>query len=336
MIDASLVIGGRFLDKGANPMEDVEGTSEFTLQRQQMTCVLKFLDYSQEYTKFQSDKLAEIQNNRFPEEEAQEYREIYERWRLEKDKSGKNKKKADADLEQLQNIEEHYGYEAIAELRQKSFNRLNRDLWEQNEREKLEKDIAEFKQEKAQGFIDKVISAKTSDEKRAEQKEIERFVEKKHCEFERRLKDENEGLVSTEAIIDFSTPPRGMPLDWVQFKAFLAVPYFSLDLLDEESTPDEIIKLLELDTTGIKIWASYGHGYQSLQVKLGTLDIADKVLDSEYFPYLSKTIFPKGYEDMYAILFKVERNITRDTGPIEVTLRTNAYQYFVVNIELIK
>ena len=80
-INVSVVIGGKFLENGKFSMDDVEGTGLLKLQKQQMTCILKFLDFSSNYTKFQAGVLKKILENKFDEAEANRYIEIYEEWR---------------------------------------------------------------------------------------------------------------------------------------------------------------------------------------------------------------------------------------------------------------
>ena len=54
MIDVDLVIGGNFEPQSQNISSDEKGFGFIKLQNQQLYNILKFLDYSQDYTKFQT------------------------------------------------------------------------------------------------------------------------------------------------------------------------------------------------------------------------------------------------------------------------------------------
>ena len=91
-IDVNLVIGGRFKD-GTNELIDTEDwIGFFKLQKQQMTWILKYLDYSTDYTKFQTGVLKKFLERKFTKEESKKYMKVYEEW---KNNEGENKSKAE-------------------------------------------------------------------------------------------------------------------------------------------------------------------------------------------------------------------------------------------------
>lgn len=100
-INVSVVIGGNFVQDGKFSLENVEGRGLLKLQKQQMTCILKFLDFSSNYTKFQAGVLKRIMENKFDESEAFRYIEVYKEWRKHAEK---NKEIADKIKEKLSNF----------------------------------------------------------------------------------------------------------------------------------------------------------------------------------------------------------------------------------------
>ena len=96
MVDVNLVIGGKFKD-GKNELEDSEeGIGFFKLQKQQMSSILKFLDFSTNYTKFQTGVQKKFLENKLSKDESKKYMELYEEWKMNEgeDKSKNEKKKA--------------------------------------------------------------------------------------------------------------------------------------------------------------------------------------------------------------------------------------------------
>ena len=82
IVDVNLVIGGKF-QEGRNELLDSEqGIGFFKLQKQQMNCILKYLDYSTNYTKFQTGVQKNFLANKFSKEESQRYLQLYENWKM--------------------------------------------------------------------------------------------------------------------------------------------------------------------------------------------------------------------------------------------------------------
>jgi hypothetical protein len=96
MVDINLVIGGKF-KVGKNELVDSEeGIGFFKLQRQQMNAILKFLDYSTNYTKFQTGVQKSYLEKKFSKTESQKYMKVYEEWKMSEgdSKSAAEKKKS--------------------------------------------------------------------------------------------------------------------------------------------------------------------------------------------------------------------------------------------------
>jgi hypothetical protein len=77
----SLVIGGNFIEGQPDDSVDEESTCEFNLNRQQMASILKFLNFSQRYTAFQTGVIKPLLTNKFTEEVKEDYLEKYEEYK---------------------------------------------------------------------------------------------------------------------------------------------------------------------------------------------------------------------------------------------------------------
>lgn len=103
MVDINLVIGGKFKDGKNELNESEEGIGFFKLQRQQMNSILKFLDFSTNYTKFQTGVQKKFLEKKFTKEESRRYMKIYEEWKMNEgeSKSKSEQKKAEKLREQM-------------------------------------------------------------------------------------------------------------------------------------------------------------------------------------------------------------------------------------------
>lgn len=78
IVDVNLVIGGKF-QEGRNELLDSEqGIGFFKLQKQQMNCILKYLDYSANYTKFTLGVEEEFLSKKLSKDDEAEYMDLYE------------------------------------------------------------------------------------------------------------------------------------------------------------------------------------------------------------------------------------------------------------------
>ena len=96
-MDINIVIGGMFKE-GRNELVDTEeGIGFFKLQKQQLMCIFKYLDYSTNYTKFQTGVQKKFLERKFTKDESKKYIKLYEEWKMNDgdDKSKAEKKKAD-------------------------------------------------------------------------------------------------------------------------------------------------------------------------------------------------------------------------------------------------
>jgi len=103
MLDINLVIGGKFKEGKKELVDDDQGIGFFKLQKQQMSSILKYLDYSTEYTKFQTGVQKEFLENKFSKEESHKYMKTYEEWKRNEGegKSSAEQKKAEKLREQM-------------------------------------------------------------------------------------------------------------------------------------------------------------------------------------------------------------------------------------------
>jgi hypothetical protein len=102
-LDINLVIGGKFKEGKKELVDDDAGIGFFKLQQQQMKCILKYLDYSTEYTKFQTGVQKKFLERKFSKEESKKYMKIYEEWKMNEgeNKSASEKKKAEKLKEEM-------------------------------------------------------------------------------------------------------------------------------------------------------------------------------------------------------------------------------------------
>lgn len=108
-IDLNLVFGGEF-EKGGNKVANTKGqTFDIQFQQQQLIAVLKFLEYSGYYTKYQANVLKPFYENDFSKKEAEEYIDLYVNFRRQKDEAkGKDVKKAEDASKKLKRVEQDY------------------------------------------------------------------------------------------------------------------------------------------------------------------------------------------------------------------------------------
>jgi len=106
MVDVNLVIGGKFIEGRNELLDSEEGIGFFKLQKQQMNCILKYLDYSTNYTKFQTGVQKNLLSNKFSKEESQRYMSMYEEYKLNsgESKSKGEKKKAEKIREDMSKL----------------------------------------------------------------------------------------------------------------------------------------------------------------------------------------------------------------------------------------
>jgi hypothetical protein len=94
----SLVIGGNFIEGHPDESVDEESTCEFNLKRQQMDSILKFLNFSQRYTEFQTGVTRPLLMNKFTEEVKEDYLERYEEYKKNDMKTSNSAVKATAGI----------------------------------------------------------------------------------------------------------------------------------------------------------------------------------------------------------------------------------------------
>jgi hypothetical protein len=106
MVDVNLVIGGRFKEGKNELVDSEEGIGFFKLQAQQMNAILKFLDFSTNYTKFMTGVQKSCLERKFTSKDSQKYMKIYEEWKMNEgdDKPARIKKKAAKMKEDLGNL----------------------------------------------------------------------------------------------------------------------------------------------------------------------------------------------------------------------------------------
>ena len=115
----NIVFGGQF----EGPDEQVVGSQhecfDFRLQVQQYNILMKFLEYSGNYTKFKTGVTRQFVENEFTREEALRYAKLYLDWKmLSVDTKDRTKQKQKDELQaEMVEIEHNYSYETLAAVR---------------------------------------------------------------------------------------------------------------------------------------------------------------------------------------------------------------------------
>ncbi|CAI2359786.1 unnamed protein product [Moneuplotes crassus] len=346
MVDINLVIGGKFMEGRNELVDSEEGIGFFKLQKQQMNCILKYLDYSTNYTKFQTGVQKNLLSNKFSREESQEYMKIYEEYKMLSgdNKSAGEKKKAAKLRERLKDIEVDYAYETIAAIRQISINKYNLEFRKEQERESMHLKIKQFENERAEGYLSNFWGGKSEEEKLKDEQEIEQFKDKLNKEFDGKFKNEEEkidekmdSLLENEPIFD-QEALKNMPNEWTQFLANIVIPKLRIVLLDEDSTLELEKSIMEIQMSGMKTKAQIGQDWQEIDLSSGKLNIIDNVTGSDIYQFMIETVFPGNQptDGKDSFLLHFENNPRYEDGEMKIKLYTKAHQYIFANMCLIK
>ena len=94
VVNVNLVIGGKFIEDKNEVDDSEEGIGFFKLQKQQMNCILKYLNYSTNYTKFQTGVEQKYLVRKMPKADQKTYGDLYEEFKqFEGYLGGKKKEK---------------------------------------------------------------------------------------------------------------------------------------------------------------------------------------------------------------------------------------------------
>lgn len=136
-----------------------------------------------------------------------------------------------------------------------------------------------------------------------------------------------------EPIFTFNAPPTGMPENWAQFSITLIIPSLVLKLL--EADEDNNRSIMDVETSGLSVSLELGNNFLWAQIKLGSLDVIDKISKSKMYPYLTHTVSHEGYTGSNAVEIEVLRDTTQNIAPIKISIETKAQQYVVANFRLL-
>ena len=139
-LDLDLVFGGEF-EKGSSKVAETKGqTFALQFQQQQLIAVLKFLEYSGYYTKYQAFVLKPFYENELSKEDVESYIDLYVDYRRYKNdtKNKASKEKVDKLTEHLKAVEKDYEYEKIAAVRNVAFNKHIFEKRKEEERSKID------------------------------------------------------------------------------------------------------------------------------------------------------------------------------------------------------
>ena len=182
-------------------------------------------------------------------------------------------------------------------------------------------------------MIGQIFAAKTEEEKEEDEQDIEDFIERKEKEFEEKFKNLNEEMMQEDPIFTFNAPPTGMPENWAQFAVTLIIPSLVLKLLGSDE--DYNRSIMDVETSGLSASVELGNNFLWAQIKLGTLDVLDKISKSKMYPYLTHTVANEGYTGSNAVEIEVLRDTTKSIAPIKLSIETKAQQYVIANFRLL-
>lgn len=351
--EVDLVIGGKFVEGRNEISDDDEGSMFLKLQKQQMTCILKFLDYSQNYTKFQTGVQKKFLEKKFNKEERKQYLSIYEEWCVIKDEESDKqvKQKADKLKEKLQDIEDKYSFETIAALRQGSrsadsdgTSKYAIEQQKKNERKEMLTKIKEFEASRSEGYIGSFFGGKSDEEKARDRREIQEYkarlnreFEEKFSELEKKMNERMESLVNEGDPMFDPNALNDMPEDWVNMIVSLIIPKFRFVMFHEESTRENEKAIMEAQSSGMRTKAILGLDFQEVNLSFGKFNVIDNISGGDIFQFLTETVFPGSGDsegkDAVEIEFKSNPRFT--DGPTKIKLKTNAHQYIFANMKLV-
>lgn len=204
MIAVDLVVGGSFIPQTEQISDDVEGFGLIKIQKQQLYSILKFLDYSQDYTKFQTGIQEPVLARRFTDDERETYMKTYEdfkKYELDGDKklAAKHKEQLgkpyyfilsyyaaclSSDITcynisvifeikiAIDKLEEGFSYDYIASLRHITINKSTLKVRMDRDRKIMEKDIKNFENSKSDGILSIITGGRSDDQKAEDKKAI--------------------------------------------------------------------------------------------------------------------------------------------------------------------
>jgi hypothetical protein len=263
-VSLDMVFGGEF-EKGTNKVSKTKGqTWALQFQQQQLIAVLKFLEYSGYYTKYQSFVLKRYRENEFSKQQAEEYIDLYAEYKRYKElvKTNDAKKIVEELDEKLKEIEKDYDYPVIAPLRNVAFNKYLVERKKEEDRTEIDKKgilflnfvVKEYKDSKKGmaeslkgffGFNNSKKEAQDREEVKKLQEDLDSNFLKKYEIEEEKLNKEIDEFLKNKGTFDPDIVEE-MPGDWTRLKLNLTMPESKLTLLHKDSTPNNPIKIVEL------------------------------------------------------------------------------------------
>ena len=149
-IDLNIIFGGEFNDKNSKETQSQGQRFQTMFQQQQLILLLKFLEYSGYYTKFQDFVLKSYYERDLTNLEIERYIEMYADYRHYKNLSDNKYMKIKAEeLQQfLVDFEQNFSYDKLAPVRQIAYNKAMYEQRKEDSRKEIDRKIEELKSSK--------------------------------------------------------------------------------------------------------------------------------------------------------------------------------------------
>lgn len=187
-------MGGEFKGTDHSILSEFGKYFYFTVKQQQITALMKFLEYVSNYGKFQAGVIAKFHKNEMTPQQEADYTALYLRYKELIDK--KDPKAADKVREEMRDrFEKDFAYEKLALLRTIATKKYEFELMKHKEESKVQAKIKEIDAHK-HGYLASVKGffgwgRKTPEEEEAER--LQALQEKERLEEEalRKIQDQN-------------------------------------------------------------------------------------------------------------------------------------------------
>ena len=343
-IDLDIIFGGEFESTRSKSSKIPKQSFQSAYQQQQLILLLKFLEYSGYFTKFQDFVLKPYYDRDLTNMEVEKYIEMYVDYKHYKNLPDNKytKQKVEELIQSLKDFEQNFSYEKLAPVRQIAYNKAMYEKRKEENRKEIDQKIEEFKSTK-KGVFKSVKGFFGFSSKQKEQddlKEIEnyqneldsKFLEKYGIE-EEKLNKEIENFIEKRGTFDPEII-ENMPGNWVRFKFNLWVPQFKFALTKMESTYDNILKIFEITISNFFIRAEIAREFEVVNVGLKEGNIIDYVSgDTHKGVYMFENVSTQKDKNAIEIVFS---HHAKEAIPIKISAKTNAEFYIFLNIPCIK
>ncbi|CAI2366521.1 unnamed protein product [Moneuplotes crassus] len=352
MVDVNLVIGGKFMEERKDIIASEERTNFFRLQKQQMNCILKYLDYSAKYREFKTEAQKSFLAKKFRKEESQRYMTLYEEYKRKAgdDKRIEEQEKVEELRGEMKEIEERYAYETIAALRQAATNRYSLDPQKAREREEMWRKIERFEYSKTEGVLSLLLFpfGRSKAQNLKDKQDTKEFRDKLIREFEEKYKDEEEKIdEASENLFEIGSrfnqeALRVMPDEWAQFLVNVFIPKLRIALLEDDSWAKKGKAIMEIEMVDMRTDAQIGQNWQKIDISFAKLNFIDNITENTTGRDISQsivnTIFSENpYNDgKDSLKLHFETNPRFEDWEVKTRLYSKISQHIFAHMPLVK